>query len=284
MAGESNPGSGAGTGSPPGAAGGGAPGAPGAAGAGAGGGGAGAGGGAPAGGDVQAIDRSVLPDSIRNRPAHEIKFILNNLASSLERANQDKNRLETENAQLRTGSQGGKPGKGTSQPVDDDGDDDDNMPLEDLVLKNPKKAILKVVGEQYGGTVAAMGAEVEESALDSVRGTYADWREHETDVLDLIQQSGAGRTRRNLDLAYATVVGRKTIEQRAQAARAAANTETITEPTATPALKPLEGLEKEVFENTRNKDGTPISLEDWYKYRNKDMDLGVKVPTGKAAN
>lgn len=264
MAGEQGGTAGTGTGAP-GGTGGNAPvgsGTPGAGGAGAGAAGAGAGGPTPP--QPRVIPEDVLPAELKGRSEQEIKFILSNLANSVRTQGEELRRLKGAQPPSDGKDKGGK-SKGEEKPV---------KPLEERILEDPRAAIQEVVEEMYGGVVTTLSEGVSDSALHAMRSSDPDFAEHEEDVLALLKEAGAPATKKNMELALNSVVGRKTRETKRLEAQARLNQDQPpVDKGAPPTPAELTGLEKEIFLSSG------MSREEWDKYKKDEFE--VKVPTGK---
>lgn len=209
------------------------------------------------------ISPDILPKELQGRSEAEIKFVLANMVSSLQKQNQRIKELE---------GKGGTPAeekpKAEEKPV---------KPLEERILEDPEGVIDEVVRKRYGSVIQSLESGVGSSVLSAVRSEVDDFKEHEDDVLDLLTEAGLPKTRENLLGAYTQVVGMKTLEERRQQKQQNIGIESgggrpADEDKSKPKLTELE-------DEIRIAHG--MSVEDWHKYRSDEVVSSIRVPTGK---
>lgn len=239
-------------------------------------GGAGGGTGAPAGAATGTpqnpqsgvdIVEEAIPE-LRGKSAAEKKFILSNLTNSFRAAQAENQKLKQ---QL---SSRGAPAAATSDPDDKGKSKGKEKPLEERVLEDPRSVIAEVAQELYGGTVENVNSAIGSLTLRTFRQDNPDFKDHEQDVLAILEEAQAPLNERNLQLAYESVLGRKTLEaRRIQAAAAAGNPDIPVDTGEKPKAKEPEGLEKQMMI------AHGMTPEQWQQY--KEDQFEIKVPTGK---
>lgn len=224
--------------------------------------GAGGGGEAPA---VTGIDRSVLPEELRDLPEHELAFNLRQMVDGLARSNQRTKELEDT---LRT-LKDSKPAPPPSEPEDD-------TPLEEQILDDPKKAVVRVL-QELGLTdrFERMEGSVSRTQLQLARQRHDDFDEYREDVEALLKRGGVPATEENIDGAYAMAVGKRAIEERSRQRKKAANPDKP-KPVESKGKKsyPAMGeLEKEIFASSG------MTREEWENAKNSES-VEIEVPLG----
>ena len=211
------------------------------------------------------ISEDVLPAQLRGRTPQEQSFILGQMATTLAAQNTKVQELER-----KLQEKGSKPGEEKpAKPARSE------KPLEERVLEDAEGTIAEIIEKRYGGTIAALDAQVSKSALRAMKQEHDDWAEVEADVLQVIKDAQSAPTEENLELAYDVVLGRKARATKRQVQAASLNSDQVVEPAGSGKgdLKAPEGLEGEIFK------ASGMSLQEWYDYKGGKFD--VKVPTGK---
>lgn len=220
----------------------------------------GGGGGEPT--PIPGIDRTVLPEELRDLPEAEIKFHLGQMVSSLRRRNEDFNSLKDQLDELKRSTQ--KP----AEPPKPD------KPLEELILEDPEAAIETVLQKRgYVSRFSQLEDQVGESAFNVVASRVPGFSEYEEEVRKIIKDANAPKTVNHIMGALEMAVGRRTLVDKTREARKP-HTPSIPKesaPKKSSKLPELQGLEREIFE------ASGMSRDDWEKHKNSDFE--IEVPT-----
>lgn len=218
-------------------------------------------GGTPGTPTPRVVPEDVLPEQLRGRTPQEQKFILGQLAQTVQAQAARLKELEA------------LP-RGIARPVPVEEDEKPKKPIEERILEEPEAVIAEVVRKLYGPTVERLEGGVEEVVESTSAREYDDWEDVKDDVNALLREAKAPKTKANINLAYETVIGRRTLQQRRQARAAVLNPDIPIEGAPKSKLPELTGLEKEIFE------ASGMTREDWEKMADSS-NLEIKVPTGK---
>lgn len=209
------------------------------------------------------IPLDVIPEEFRDRPASEIRFLLQHMASGIGRQNTEVEQLRARLSQLES-----KP------PEPPPPDPDDEKPLEELILEDPKKAMRRFLKEEgYLDEFSSFSTRLGEAEIQSLAKELPQFHEHEERVRELLKESRVNPTRSHVLAAYKISLGEKAMEEAAKSHRGS-----VTEPPSTPppppppgGSQPLSDLEREVMRAHGVDDE-----KEWARMR--DQPLSVKVP------
>lgn len=235
-------------------------------------------------GDVKTVPINILPEPLRNRPQKEVQYLLENMVRATQNTAKENQELKKQLKELK-GDGRGKPTSthqaGGSEDAGGEGTED--LPLEELILKDPAAAVRKVIQENYGDDLSELSEGVGESMYHTFRNEIPDFREYEDDIRKILNESGARPNKENIQGAYLLAVGRKTVEERQRANREQDSVETgggAPPDEGDQRNKTLTPLEKEVAQGLypNDPDAEKRYLEAREKWREGKFE--VKVPDG----
>lgn len=100
-------------------------------------------------------------------------------------------------------------------------DPDDDEPLEDLITKDPDKALSRWMKQRgFVDRFERMEQTVGESMYSAVAAEIPEFEEYEDDVREIIKKSGAAATRENIQGALSMAIGQRQLMERMQGRRA----------------------------------------------------------------
>lgn len=236
----------------------------------------GAGGGGSTTGDVtlesgDRLPRNVLPEDLRDRPENEVRFLLNRMAEGVRSKNEEVSELREQLAELRGRVEGSEARREPQEP-----DPYDEMSDEELMIENPDQAVLRIL--RRNGLIEEFDnvqSRLDETEFTLVASKIDDFSEYEEDVREILKESGARPTRKNILGAYTMAVGQRALAERQKRARKSASMEESKpeEKEGKSSLPELTGLERDIFESSG------MTREEWEEYR-ADKPIDVQVPTG----
>ena len=221
----------------------------------------------PEGDKEGTISLEALPADLRDRPAAEVKFLLEHMIASLGDKNTEVSGLREELAEMRGVIS-------TAPPPEPDPLDD--TPMEELILSHPEVALDRWATKKgYISGMTALSERVGEAEFGMVAAKVEDFAEHEADVRKLLGEGNLPATKTNIMGAYTMVLGTKVLAETARAGRVntgipPSNAPVTPDPSSeTPVLS---ALETEVMRAHGMEDPA-----EWIKYRDEPPEL--KLPT-----
>lgn len=204
----------------------------------------------PSGGDPpgdppepQTIALDVIPEELRNRPAAEVKFLLDHMASSIGERN---NLVEDLRSQLAEAKATPPAPEDVKEP-----DPNENIPMEELILSDPDAAIERYLEKKgYVSAVGQLSAQVGETTFAMVAQTIPDFKEYEEGIREILKNGNLPMTEVNITGAYKLALADKVIADRGRDLRAAGGAEPPSLPTPPEPPKDsgtLSDLEKEIM-------------------------------------
>lgn len=206
------------------------------------------------------LNPEILPEALRGKSEAEVKFVLNNMVSSLQKQNQRIKEMEAKQQAPQKEEKEEKPAK----------------PYEERILEDPEGTIAEIVQKRFGGQIQQLEDGVGSSTISAVRSEVDDFNEYEDEVMSLLEEAGAPKTRQNLLGAYTMAVGHRALQERRQAQQKSVGMEKGEggPPEDSKKVKMSE-LEREIAQ------AHGMTDEDWTKYRDSDLSDEIRVPTGK---
>jgi len=208
----------------------------------------------------------VLPEGLRDKSPAEVKFLLERMSEGVITSNETSKELRQRLAQLEENL------RNPPKPVEPDPDDD--IPDEELIVKDPDKAVMRILKKR--GMVdqfAQMGSQVGETVLITVGAKIPGFDEYEQDVRKLLRESNSPIDEAHIKGALKMVIGDRVLEERAKNSRKAGSLETPKDDSdGEKKFSPLEGLEKDIFEASN------MDRETYERLKTDDY-IPVKVPT-----
>jgi hypothetical protein len=171
---------------------------------------------APAG-----LSLDVIPESLRGLPAEQIRLALNQMVTGLPR-------LDAEIKRLREETERAKAAAAQPVPRAEEPDPDADIPLEELILKDPAKALDRWAERKFGSQLNRLDnidKRVASTELATVAREIDDFEEYREDIETLLSQSGSPATREHILGAYTMAVGKKTLEAKARQGRTELNSD-----------------------------------------------------------
>lgn len=215
----------------------------------------------------KSIPIDVLPEDLQGRSPAEIKFLLGRMSESLVNSNATSKDLKERLAQLEESV------KNPPKPKEPDPDDD--ISDEELIVKNPEKAISRIL-ERKGVTkqFENLGSQVSEATFSLVGSKIPDFNEYEEDVRNILKSSKSPVDEAHILGALKMAVGDRFLADKAKNARKSGSLETPKddESLGKPKFGELSGIEKEIF------DASGLSREDYERYKTDEY-MEVKVPS-----
>lgn len=214
----------------------------------------------------KAISVDVLPEGLRDKSPAEIKFLLERMSEGVVTSNETAKELRQRLAQLEESV------KNPPKPAEPDPDDE--ISDEELIVKDPDKAVMRILKKR--GMVdqfAQMGSQVGETVLITVGAKIPGFDEYEQDVRKLLRESNSPIDEAHIKGALKMVIGDRVLEERAKNSRKAGSLETPKDDSdEKKKFSPLEGLEKDIFE------ASGMDRETYERLKTDDY-IPVKVPT-----
>ncbi len=221
--------------------------------------------------DSSMISTDVLPEGLKDRPAAEVKFLLDNMLSSLGTKNNEVEDLRSQVAELRGVV------SVTHAPPAADPDPDDIKPLEELMLEDSAKAIDRYMKDKgYVTAFDDLSGRVGEAEFTMVAGQTPGFDEYEEDIRTILANGKLAPTAANVKGAHVMAVGQRLIETQERERRAQSS---ATPPSSPPAPDPavidpgISDLEREIARAHGITDDA-----EWAKSRDTPME--VNLPTG----
>jgi len=214
----------------------------------------------------ETLPLDVLPEDLRNRPAAEVKLVLDHMVTSLTRANETNEELKAKLTRLE------EPEK---PPVEDPHKDKSD---EELMLEDADAAVVRVLQrrgmlDQFGSMQGSVGGLV----FDAVAATLPGFAEHKDEVQKILTESKiTNPTKEQVTGAFSMAVGNKAIEDLIRTQRAAEN---IT-PAAKPDDPPQAGKYVKTPLDEEIRKASDLSEEEYYVTHKPDADFDLEVPTG----
>lgn len=225
----------------------------------------------PEGGEPSAepkmVPLDVIPKELRDMDPNEMKFFLSRTLSGMKEANEANRSLQEQISDLRARIE-------EKPEPEDEPDPDDDVPLSELIIENPEKAVERIAKQK--GWITTLQDTVEKSndaLFDTVARSIDGFEEYEDDVRDALRKSGAPVTRATIVNAYYMMRGKRSVEEESRARREQGNPEKV-KPAKEPASKKIpeeSDLEREMRE------AHGMSREDWLKYRSDEFEIKVPV-------
>lgn len=219
---------------------------------------------------VASIPLDALPEQLRGLPESQIKFTLNRMVEGLAATNRRNQELE---AQIK----GSRPAPGAAIPIKEPtAPTTPKKPLDVRLLEEPEAALDEFLATRFGGALSKLNEVTERvgrAELVSLRSEIDDFKEHEAEVLEVLETNGLDKTRENLVGAYTMIVGKKTLEERSRSRRAASNPENAAPVESTPNAS---YTKNELTEEIRKSLG--MSEDDYYVKYSDPTKLEIKVP------
>lgn len=229
--------------------------------------------GGDAAGQAQALPVDVLPEQLQGRSPAEVKLILGQMVSGIQSGASELQRLREENERLRSG-----PGIATPAPKKEDPEE----PLEELILKDPAKAVEMIVEKRYGKRFTELESGAGEGIFAYMRGQDPTFAEYEPDVREALRKSGSPINQQSVQAAFLMTVGQKALEMRKNAESkktAGAERGGSGEKDGGKKKEPeLTELEKEVARGMRMDEKKFAQAKKAWN----DRSFSLNVPTGKA--
>lgn len=219
-------------------------------------------------GSPTGLSVDILPETLRGKPASEVKFILQNMVNATKQTAS----LVEENRKLKSQIE--------SRPKDEPAETKDQRPLEELILEDPEAAVAAIVEKRFGKDISTLRDGYGESMFHAVRAEIPDFREHEDTVRDILRESGSPNSKENIMGAYLMAVGQTTIEEKRRRKQEQDNLETSgagkqgEEEDSKPQLTQLES---EIARGLGLTDSEYMAEKE--KYTKGTFE--IKVPTGK---
>lgn len=221
----------------------------------------------------RAIPEDVLPEEFRGKSEHEIKVLMNTMVNSLRSANERVRQYETQgtgnahSAPTVVHNQGNQSQAQAQEP---------DKPLDELILEDPEKAIdIYLQKRGYVNQFQNLDQRTGEMTLRIMRNEIDDFGEYESDVKDLLKQTGAPMTEQNIMGAYTMLVGRKALEERQRNQRESQSMERAQ--TSAPQEDNTPRWGSSLEEEMARAQGFNDPAE-WQKYMTGGVE--IKVPTG----
>lgn len=211
--------------------------------------------------DKRLLPEEVLPPELRGRSEAEIRYVLSKLIDVAATSTSRLSELQKELDALRKAS--------TKREEEED------EPIEELVAKNPTKAIEKILEKRgYLSKLSSLEERTRETVIASVGSKLPDFHEYEEEVREILNSTGVEVTPDAVRAAYTMVVGKRAIEEREKSKKKqlSGDKDRKTSDSVRTQYPPLEGLEKEMFE------ASGLSRERWEQLKNSDFYL--EPPTG----
>lgn len=161
-----------------------------------------------AAGQAQAFPVDTLPEQLRGRSPAEVKLILGQMVSGIQSGAAELQRLREENERLRSG-----PGIATPAPKKEEPEE----ALEEMILKDPAKAVAKIVEERYGKRFTELESGAGEGIFAYMRGQDPTFAEYEPDVREALRKSGSPINQQSVHAAFLMTAGQKALEMRKNA-------------------------------------------------------------------
>jgi hypothetical protein len=216
------------------------------------------------------LSLDVIPESLRGLPAEQIRLALNQMVTGLPRLDAEIRRLREETDRLKT-APAPQPER-SSEP-----DPDADTPLEELILKDPAKALDRWAERKFGTQLSRLDnidKRVASTELATVAREIDDFEEYREEVEALLRDSGAPATKDHILGAYTLAVGKRTLEERSRRGRSELNSEV---PNNQPAPEEKKYNKTPLSEEIRQ--SLRMSEEAYYDtFASKD-NFQIKVPT-----
>lgn len=215
------------------------------------------------------IPADILPEEMRDMSEQEIRFFLSRTLSGVRSTNDENKELRQRLAALE--------GRVNSPPPPPEPDPNEGKSITELMQEDPEAAIVQVAKKRgWLDGMATISSKADQALFSTVAGKLgSDFVEYEDEVRQVLRDANAPVTEDTIEKAYDMVIGKKTREARALAARKAQNPENAKPTPPEPGTKLPD--ETELERTIREAHGK--SREDWEK--NKSDDFGIKLPLGR---
>lgn len=217
------------------------------------------------------ISLDVLPESLRDRPEAEQKFLLEHMVQSLSKRNREVDELKERLAQLDGKIQ-------ATPPKPPEPDPHEGKSITELMLEDSEAALDRYF-EKRGYTKAFDGLanRVASTEYAMVKASIDDFDEYEDDIQTILKEGNLAPTRENVRGAYTMAVGAKALADK-EARRRAGGGGIPPSPPEPPEPKETEvkwksDLEKEIA----HAHGVTDPAE-WYEH-SADKPMELKLPT-----
>lgn len=227
------------------------------------------GGGDPGGGggdppEPITFSADVIPEEFRDRPAAEVKFLLQHMATGIGQRAQEVEDLRSQLADV----------KSKIPEVVVEPDPKDEIPLEELMLTDAPAAIERFLKETgYKKAIGSMDERLGNAEMRALEADLPGFKERKEDVVKILESGKLPQTENHIRAAYDIVRGREAITAEGIELR-----EGITEPPspAAPDVKEEAGTLTDLEREIMRAHGVTDEAE-WIEARDKPIE--VKVPT-----
>lgn len=228
------------------------------------------------------IPADALPEDLRGKDPEEVRNTLSLLGQSLKSRNEENKELRDELRELRQQLRAGGH-EGPEEPEEPE-EELSEEELKELAIDDPVKAVdhaLSKLGykEQFQGVGQTASQALGEAAFMRASREIEGFDEHEDDVREILEETGAPPNLNNIENAYNLVLGRKYRQERVKKRKQEAASEEPSPPSgkeeeeSKPSLEPG-SLHAEIAE------ALDVSEEDLEEYGGEGP-LQMDVPTGE---
>lgn len=217
------------------------------------------------------ISLDVLPESLRDRPESEQKFLLEHMVQSLGKRNKEVDQLKEKLANLE-GRVSATP------PREPEPDPHEGKSITELMLEDSEAAMDKYMESRgYVKAFDGLAGRVASTEYEIVKANIDDFEEYEEDIQEILKEGNLAPTKENVRGAYTMAVGARTLADK-EARRRGGGGGIPPSPPEPPEPKETEvkwksDLEKEIAHAHGVDDP-----EEWYA-NTYDKPMELKLPT-----